>query len=260
MQIEFIGCTSAGKSTLISAAIRACEELGIEASLGDDSVLKWNRLSWTRGYLIRRLLADLFSLFACLRNWHKHKQFYQFAARIVFRLPASVSWFEKLNTLRNVFRSIGVYEIVRRRGSEQQVVLIDEGTLHTAHQLFFHYSAGLDPGDLSTFIELAPVPDVVVYLQQDPTTLIERTVIRGHKQIPDRSPAVVERFITHAIVTFECLTQASVVKSRMLVVDSRQNIHAPEDFRSDPFLVTAFDIIRSAIDFVVTDDSSATCA
>ena len=255
MQIEFIGCTSAGKSTLVGAAIRACEQLGIEATLGNDCVLMWNRLSWARGYFVRRFFAELFAFFSCLRHWHKHRQFYRFAARMVLRLPASVGWFEKLNTLRTVFRNIGIYEIVRRRGSEQQVVLLDEGTLHTAHYLFFHYSVGLDPNDLSTFVKLVPLPDVVIYLQQEPEILIKRTIRRGHRRIPDRSPTVTERFIRHTMATFERLTQASVINSKMLLVDSRQNIHAPEDYRSDVSLVMALNIIRSAVDFVVADDS-----
>lgn len=260
MQIEFIGCTNAGKSTLIGAAIRACEHLGIEAAVANDCVLMWNRLSWTRGYWVRRLFAELFAFFSCIRHWHRHKQFYRFAAQMVMRLPASVGLFEKLNTLRTVFRNFGIYEIVRRRGSEQQVVLVDEGTLHTAHYLFFHHSVGLDPDDLSTFVKLVPRPDVVIYLQQEPETLIKRTMRRGHRRIPDGSPAETERFIRHAIATFERLTQASAINSKMLLVDSGQNIRAPEDHQSYVSLFTAMNIIRSAVEFVQVDEPNETSA
>lgn len=253
IQIELIGCTSVGKSTLAKGILQACQDQGIHALMGDDFVLKQVKLNWIKSYLVRTLLVDLFSLIACLLTWPKNFGFYLFVIRFILQLPTAVAWFEKMNIARNTLKKIGIYEIIRRRGADKQVVLLDEGTLHTAHYLFVHVSGELITVDLSTFVRLVPLPNVVIYLQQDEAVLVERTLARGHKRIPDGSPTQVERFIKRAITTFDSLVQASAIKSRLLVVNSGSKITIASDYQNDPSLVIALKILRMGTHAVNTD-------
>lgn len=228
MLIELIGCTSAGKSTLARDILRACRERDIELLMGDDFVLKQVRLDWVKGSLARTLLMDLLLSFVCLVTWQNNLEFCAFAGQIILRLP--IGRLEKLNMARNVLKKIGVYEIIRRRGSDQQVVLVDEGTLHAAHYLFVHVSVPPNASDVATFARLAPLPDVAIYVRQSEVVLIERTLKRGHKRIPDCSYAKVEIFIKRAVETFDKLVEQPMIERRLLVVDNqRQHCIRPDE-------------------------------
>jgi len=256
MRIEFIGCTGAGKSTLTSQILRVCRAQGIDAWMGYDFVLRQVRLDWIESKLIRGLLVNLISLCVCLVAWRRHLAFCRFTIRTISRLPASVGWFERLYTGRDVLKNIGMYEIIRRRASAQQLVLLDEGTLHTAHYLFAHVAAEPNIGDVSTFAGLVPLPDIVVYVIQSESVLIERTLARGHKRIPDRSYASVERFIKRAGTIFEALRQQPALKGKLLVVDGQQNRIVDQDSPDSRSFALALKLVRAGIDVVNTEHPS----
>lgn len=222
MQVELIGCTSAGKSTLAESVLWAYRGTGMDASMGADFVLQQVGLNWVKGKLARTILIDIIALFACLATWRSNYAFYRFASGVVLGLPVTVSWLERLNIARNTFKKVGIYELVRRGASDRQVVLLDEGTLHTAHYLFVHVSTEPNLADLATFAKLVPLPDVVVHVRQSQSVLIERTLQRGHKRIPARSRSAVECFIKRSVAVFEELERQPALQGRSLVVDGCQ--------------------------------------
>ena len=226
MHVELIGCTSAGKSTLAGKLLRAGRAHGFEVLTGDDFVLRRRGADWIKGRLARTLLVDLFSLTECLMTWHKNFRFYRFALGTIARMP--VARLEKLNLARNVLKKVGIYEIIRRGHCDRQIVLVDEGTLHAAHNLFVHDSTRPSPADVPTFARLVPMPDAAVYVQSDESVLIARTMARGHQRIAGRSHANVARFVTRAVEVFEALAQQPQLKQRLLVIDRRHNPHAVE--------------------------------
>jgi hypothetical protein len=227
--------------------LQAGQAQGLDIVMGEDFVLRQVRLDWVKKKLARTLCVDLVSLLACLATWRNNRQLYLFTIRTVLRLPAAVAWFEKFNIVRNVLKNIGVYEIVRHRGSDRQIVLVDEGTLHTAHYLFVHVSVEPNSGDLSSFARLVPLPDVAVYIEHDEAVLIERTLARGHKRIPKGSYAHVECFIKRAADTFDKLVQDPAIESKLLVVDGERGTVITHYHRDDPLLATALDIARAGI-------------
>ena len=175
---------------------------------------------------------------------------YLLLIRILWHLPTTVGWFEKLNIARNTFKRIGIHEILRRRASSTQFILLDEGTLHTAHHLFFHVSVEPDPRKLSAMVRLLPLPDVAVYVQQDETVLIERTLVRGHNRIPHGSYNNVERFIKHAVATFEQIRQEQVLADKLLIVDSHGEVIVPSDHHDYPSLPIALELVRAGINLI----------
>jgi thymidylate kinase len=230
MQIEIIGCTSAGKSTLARRMVQAGHELGIDVQLSDDFVLKLIRLNRIKNAFVRRRVIEALALLTCLVLWRKHRKFYDFAIRASLQAPGS--WLYKANVARIALRKIGIYEIIRRYGSDQQIILLDnEGVLQAAHTLFVHGDAqpvnGLQESkssphgaeELSTFVGLAPLPDAVLYLRQPEAILIERTLKRGHHRLPDRSYAKVERFVRSAEEAFEVLQRQPKLGNRLVVIN-----------------------------------------
>ena len=223
MQIEFIGCTSAGKSTLIEDILQIGQRRKLDMLTSYDFVLKQPHLNRIKNHMMRMVLIDLSALLACLITWRKNLKFLLFATRAILQLPASISWFEKLKIARLVIRNVGIYTIVCHFASDQQIVLADEGTIQIAHSLFVHVSTEPNMGDLESFIQLVPLPDAAVYVTQSESVLIERTIERGHKRIPDRSYANVERFIKRATEVFNTLAQQPALERRLIEVDGQQN-------------------------------------
>lgn len=243
MQIELIGCTNAGKSTLAASILRACRQQGVEISLAEDFVLKQLRLNWIKNRLLRRLLVNLIALIASLLTWKNNRQFYRFAAQLLFQLP--IGRLEKTALFRNVLKKIGTYEIIRTYSAGQQIILVDEGVLQAAHNLFVHVSATVNSKHLSTFSELVPLPDAVVYLRQPGGLLIERIMNRGHKRIPDRSYSKVARFVEQAVTTFDKVAQHPAVEERLLIVSNDRPVNVVGDSHGSPAVTLATKIIRS---------------
>ena len=253
MQIELVGCTSSGKTTLLRGILQACRDQGIDAVSGYEYVLMKAHLNWVKGTLMRTLLLDLVSLISCFRTWRKNYEFFILTLKILFKLPSSTSFFVKLNIARNVYKKVGIYEIICRYDSDNQIVLMDEGTLNTANYLFVHVSAERPIEHFSTFKTLVTLPDVVIYLKQEEKVMIERTLIRGHKRIPDGSRELVERFVHRAVTTFDELTVDPSVRSRLVIVSNSQDIVVPPEYQHHSKQSFVLNLLQAGIDVINND-------
>jgi len=240
MQIELIGCTSAGKSTLLADILQANRKQELDALSSYDFVLRKFRLDWIRNHIIRMLLLNLLALPACLVTWRKNFDLLRFVIGVVLRLPASVPRIHRLKIARITLRNVGVYEIVSHYSSDEQVVVADEGTLQIAHYLFVHLTVEPNLNDLSTFIELIPLPETVVYVRPSESVLVARTLARGHHRIPDMTPANVERFIRRAVTVFDRLAQEPVLRNRVVAVENEQDSSVSQRFQAKrlPFAIS----------------------
>jgi hypothetical protein len=188
--------------------------------------------------------VDVISLSYCILSWRTHAEFYQFATRVIRSVP--IGFLQKLNLMRNVLKKVGIHELVRRHSSGDQIVIVDEGTLHAAHNLFVHVPTDPDHGSLDEFVRLVPLPDVAVHVMQDEAVLVDRIARRGHKRIADHSDsAITTHFVRSAVTTFAELTKHQEVKRRLIVVDSQLRITPPT--HSHPSLVEAAGIIRRGL-------------
>jgi hypothetical protein len=188
--------------------------------------------------------------------WRKYRQFCRFAVRVSMQAPGS--WLYKMSVARIVLRKIGIYEIVHRRSSEQQVILLDnEGVLQASHTLFVHSRVRLSSIDLSSFVSLASLPDVVVYLRQPHAVLLERTLARGHNRLSDHSYATVDSFVKQAVEMFDELQRHPALASRLLVINGEQKTLAPRAPLDDSRLAMASKIIAASLDDTAIDNTLA---
>lgn len=219
MQIELIGCTSAGKSSLARDIQIHHLHDGLSLVTSYEFALQWAHLDWIKIQPVRMLFLTLIALFVCLLTWRKNYDFMRFMIGVIWKLPANIGPIEKLKIARIAARNLGIHEIVCRSSPEGLVILADEGTLHIANYLFVHVSTEPDMKDLETFIRLVPLPDTAVYLREPEPVLVARTKTRGHKRIPGNAPTLVDRFIKHSLVVFETLTKHSRLDGRLLIVE-----------------------------------------
>lgn len=245
MQIEIIGCTSAGKSSLAGGILAAGRGRSVRTSMADEYVLEQWRLQWLKSRLARTLVMDVLSLLACIATWRNNCAFLRLTLAMVRRLP--VGSFQKANLARNVAKKVGIHEMIRRYSSGEDVVLVDEGTLQSAHYLFVHVSTAAVAEDVASFAKLVPLPDVAVYVTQGERVLVERTLQRGHARLRDPSRETVELFVKRAVAAFDGMWREAVLSGRMALVERGDGVVIGAS-RQDETVRRAVNIIQAGID------------
>ena len=249
MQVEFTGCTSGGKTTLIRSVVETCGLQGIAAIEAEEFVLGLARLNRVKAKTIRTLLIDLLTLSAALVAWRKHRAFCTFSLRTVARLQTG--GFERLNLARNVLKKIGTYELIRCFNRNCSLILVDEGTVHAAHNLFVHLCREPDWSKVKEFTTLVPLPDVLVYVRAPESAIIARTLRRGHKRIHASTRQNVELFVRRALAVFSFLQEQPRLAARWLPAPPA-DLHVSSGARQTPdesvaALVEAVRGLRTAV-------------
>lgn len=221
MHIEIIGSTSAGKTTLAKKMVEVGIGNGTHVSLSDDFMLERLHLNWIRNEFIRRRLVEAIAFAMLLTSWSRYKKFIDFVILEGRNSPGS--WFYRINRIRNVVRKIGIFEFIARKSGSEQVVLADnEGILQGVHNLFVHQNSDADLAKIARYVELVPLPDVVLYLQQEEHVLISRTLARGHGRVTG-AEAKVGHFIRQAINVFNEMAKLSTLQEKLLIVNGQLN-------------------------------------
>jgi thymidylate kinase len=113
------------------------------------------------------------------------------------------------------------------------VLADNDGILQGVHNLFVHQNSPADLHKIAAYVELVPMPDAVLYLQQEEEILVSRTLGRGHARVAGNSPDEVARFIRQAVAVFDELISAPKVQERLLIVDDELNIRHETHDSSD---------------------------
>ena len=244
MQLELVGCTGAGKSTLAARIVETARADGVEIVLADDVALQPLGMgNSSRGG--RRAAAIHFVAFAaCLTHGWQYRGFIRSAHRVL--RAARISRRQQWNQFRKVMKQLGRYELVRRRTQERRPVLVDEGTVHAAHNLFVHVDREATDAELQSFAECVPLPDVVVYLRSGEEQLIERTIRRGHPRIRDLTRPSVSLFVQQAIRAFDQVTSHKRVAARTVVIQDGAIVKQPPR-QDSPTVKTVIDLLCRAV-------------
>ena len=200
MIVEFIGCSGAGKTSLAEGLRRRIQPSG-HPILSVDLVRERPGLRWMRDPSTINLAADVISFPSFIRAYRRDGDFVRFAFdRLRRHAPTT---FAKYNYGLNIVRKVGVHELARR-ASKRRTVLIDEGVVLSAYQLFVYSDAPYADVDLDRFARLVPMPDRIVYVKAPLDLLVERAIRRpdprrelaGRKrhEVADRLARAVELF------------------------------------------------------------------
>jgi len=219
--VEFIGSTGAGKTTLISEVQRRLAKAA-EATTSFDLVAAPLGLRGVTHPSARNLIQELVGLPFFIGSLNRHKTFVAFALRMLAR-QANFTIFT-LNNLRSLERKIGVHEIIRRYKRER-IILVDEGTVLLAHNVFVYSSAFYTPEEIDKFANLIPLPDVIVYVRVPMDSLIRRSLQRADppREMKSKNRAQIETYVNRAVTLFEQLVSAENIRSRVLIVDNPES-------------------------------------
>jgi thymidylate kinase len=218
MIVEFIGCTGAGKTTLASEVQR---RLAGQARVTTSFELAAGLLGLKRitQPTMQNLTQDLASLPFFIHSLYPHRAFVALALRTLIR-EYRVSFFTA-NYARSVARRIGMHELIRRYHRDQ-IVLVDEGTVLSAHLLFVYTRARCSQQELIQFANLVPLPELVVYIKVPVDVLVERSFQRSdaRRELRSKDRKTVEEYIGRAAKVFDRLTETDRIRDRVLVVDN----------------------------------------
>lgn len=218
MIIEFVGCTGAGKTTLISEVRRRLAQT-TDVTTSYELVASPLGLGGISHRTVRNLVQEVAVLPVFMRTLNKNKAPITFTLRMLQR-QADFSTYTVSN-LRSVERKIGVHEKIRRNEYER-IVLVDEGTVLLAHKVFVFSSADYTFDEITTFANLIPLPDIVVYVRAPFESLVARTLQRRDppRELKSKDQAQVEKYVGRAVAMFDHLVKADNIQNRLLVVDN----------------------------------------
>jgi thymidylate kinase len=121
-------------------------------------------------------------------------------------------------------------EIIRRK-SHNRIVLVDEGTVLLAHNIFVYSDAAYTREEIARFASLVPLPDVIVYIKAPMNILVQRSLNRTDppREMRSKDRAVIESYINRAIGMFDELIKADNIQRRLLIVEnSDQSSHGSD--------------------------------
>jgi thymidylate kinase len=218
MIVEFIGCDGAGKTTLT----RMLQAHGIDQSpviATPDLLLGRPGLRRITHPTAVNLVQDVCGLPFLLGALHRRREFVAFSARSLARRAPST--FVKLNEMRGVLRTVGMFELARRRARDR-IVLSDDGPVLTAYFFALTENEGVERDELERFAQLVPRPDALVYVKAPVASLVRRAVSRPDRRRhhAGKDLAQIERRIRRTVDVFERVAATEPLRERVIVVEN----------------------------------------
>ena len=264
MIVELVGPPGAGKTTLLPAVQAFFREEGQTAF----TVVEAARPFVTRtlaGRLLQRLAPSslqgpllwrlflLLSFVYRLRFLGQHAPLVWDILRGQRRRPRAADAAKRKVTFW-IFRLMGYYEFLKAKLGAEEVLLLDEGFLHRAVQLFSSAVEEPDSSRIDGYTQSIPRPDLVIFVCASPATCYKRIYKRGlWTAFRHKDAAEVESFVNNA----HCAVTLAVASTRRLgwtviQVNNDQNdpLPAQEALRQQLDAVTIRKMAVASGDFV----------
>lgn len=208
MLIEISGPTGCGKSTLIQALYHSIHHGNkpyifiSDAITTNDSQLpehitcttkhNWRTdvslAPWTLLFFIKNVRFTIYCYANAFRNEHAFKM--------------------RLAIMRSIWRKFGIFQLLHRKQFKEHLCLVDEGLIHTAHNIFVSANAPPDKSRVAWFTKHVPLPDELIIPPATETTLTKRILARC--DVTPRAKTAEQKlaFVKHASKLFAQLKNA----------------------------------------------------
>ncbi|HJW91864.1 MAG TPA: hypothetical protein VJ436_14610 [Anaerolineales bacterium] len=217
MIVEFIGSTGAGKTRLVGDVQRSLAKKA-EVTTSFDLVAARMGVRGVTNSSAKNLISEVIAFPYFLRSLNKHKEFIAFILRMLAR--QSQFTFFTLNNLRSLERKLGVYEIIKR-ADQNRIILVDEGTVLCAHNMFVFTDAVYTHEEIARFASLVPLPDTIVYLRAPVEVLVQRSLLRKDppREMRLKNRALINQYVERAVKLFDQLIEAENIHCRSMIVE-----------------------------------------
>ncbi len=215
MIVEIAGCSGSGKSTLLKEVLRQCAERGLSVATAEDVALPRLPRAIRRNPTLQNLALDLRGVGETI-TLRRDRDFLAFAMSVIRRDTDRA--ITALSACRGVLRKLGVHSVLAREANGRDAVLVDEGTIHSAHYVLVHVNHPPRREDVEVFCRLVPLPDLVVHVAAPLERVLARTFARSDPPLRRRSKQELERFIRHAYIMFDLLMSHETLSRKTLRV------------------------------------------
>ena len=216
MIVELTGCSGAGKTTLLEQIVEHCRERNVAVMTVPQMLLKPVPAPFVHHPTIQNLLLDAAAAFRRAVDPARYRSFLAFARAVIRR--DSDCFLTGLNAYRGVLRALGVHAGLSRR-AQSPIVLVDEGTIHQAHNILVHVERPARHEDIDSFGKLVPVPDVIVYLSAPLEVVLARTSVRQDPPLRLRSREENRRYVEHGHAMFAALISHEAFSGKVVSVN-----------------------------------------
>lgn len=218
MIVEFIGSTGAGKSTLISETKQRLSNSD-RVLTSYDLVARRVGMQTVTHPTVKNIIQEVIGFPYFLHSMYRHKDFALFTLKILAQ-QSNLTIFT-VNNLRSFERKMGVFEI-NKRIKQNKIILVDEGTVLLAHNIFVFNDIQFSREDILNFASLVPLPDIIIYVKAPIEHLISRTLQRGDppREIKFKTRDSIGNYIRRAVLMFEELILHERIRVRTLVVEN----------------------------------------
>jgi hypothetical protein len=232
--VEFIGVTGVGKSTLVTAVREELSALGCSVGEADTALLESCGLGRVRTPGLRSLLVSLFTFAPFLQQavTPRGSRLTRMGLGLIARDGGSVANAARL--LRNFVKRLGVHECLATRPErlkKYDFLLLDEGIIHTVHNLFAHMRAVPDAEELRRFVALLPRPDLLIWVKAPREQSLACVARRGHARVAGTGEDA-RLFIDHAHTAFETLAALNPMPGRFYTIDNTIHEGEPGSIRA----------------------------
>jgi len=232
MTVEFVGCSSVGKTTLHRAVYSNLSASKNRVFTPLELFIGKRLSGLIRSERVRNFLLDLLSLPWVLGSLWKHGNFLKFSWKSL-REHVDFHWF-RLLIFRSILRKVGLFVFLQREKFQDYIVLMDEGPVHVAHLIFnWHTKSGVrndtdivTSEEIAQFLELVPKPEMIVHVTAPLPVIIQRTLHRKDPPIRGGSEEVLKSYVTQAFNMFRVLCASTMFGDRLFEVEETRNFEA----------------------------------
>jgi thymidylate kinase len=220
MVVEVIGCSGAGKSSLVREIQQLAREQALRIATPPDVLLPRVPRAVVRNPTLQNLAFDLAGACRAVSGRGRYRRFLAFTRAMIRRECDGLV--TALNAYRSVLRTVGIHKALSRT-AYAETILVDEGTVQSAHLVLAHVKRPARPDDIHTFGDLVPKPDLIVHVVAPLETVLARTFARPDPPLWYRNREENERFVRHAHTMFDQLLRDEPFSGNTLKVNCEDN-------------------------------------
>ncbi|MBN1526352.1 MAG: hypothetical protein JW919_02045 [Candidatus Omnitrophica bacterium] len=219
MIVEFTGCTASGKTAISYRVIEKLAAEGIDAVSVHPRAFNLPGLPFwgIKNESIQNIILDVRAIGPLAGSFKYNRRLLGFSCGVLKR--GSDTFYEALNLFRSVCRKLGIYRLLSASKFKDRMVILDEGIVHAAHNIFVHRDSRPDTESLRLFSDMVPLPDLIVYVRSPLEILCDRTGKREDKSRRIKSGSE-RRFIENAEEAFEELFKVGRIRERAIALDN----------------------------------------
>lgn len=220
MIVEFTGTTCSGKTTLALKIIEALKEAGISTISVHPKYFDLASFHGCnlRNETLQNIFLDLLSIKYLIKQHVVVQDTIKFAYRYL-KFEDKDRLYHRLNRFRSILRKVGTYYVLRSQITPKKCLkIIDEGTIHSIHNLFVQPYNIPSNADLFRYAELIQLPDLIIYVSAPENKLLER--LNNRSDPPRRGKNNSIQFLKNAINVYEKFMNIERVKNKTIVVQN----------------------------------------